>query len=109
MADITHIFPFTDRFPELFARSTKVVEMIPVFFEDKQVATTTINPKGEFPIVLAPAIENLIRKGSISFLPLFDELNRNPDPSKIRVRITGIRLIVRPRERDQRGRAFGMR
>ena len=91
---ITHIFSLKALFPELHERAVKPIAAIPVFCEGRQVAQTSLNAKGEFPIVFPAAIETRIAKGRLSFLPIFEELNRNPDPDKVRLRITGIRVRI---------------
>lgn len=94
---ITHIFCLKELFPELHERAVKPIVAIPVFCEGRQVAQTSLNANGEFPIVLPAAIETKLAKGRLSFLPVFEELNRNPDPEKVRLRITGIRVRITPK------------
>lgn len=91
---IRHIFPLRAIFPELYERAVKPVAAIPVFFDNKQVSKTSLDEKGEFAIVLPYEVERQIGRGRLRYLPLYDELNRNPDPSKIKIRITGIRLTI---------------
>ena len=91
-----HIFPLRTTLPSLFERSVKPISEIPVFFEHHQIAKTTLNANGEFPIVLPAAVEMRIKKNRICFLPLYEELNGNPDPAKVRLRITAIRVRILP-------------
>ena len=91
---IKHIFALKATFPELFDRVDKPVEGIPIFFEGDRVSTASLDEKGEFSIVLPVEIERRIGRNRLRFLPLFEELNRNRDPSKIRLRITGIRMKI---------------
>lgn len=91
-----HIFPLRTTLPSLFERSVKPISEIPVFFEHHQIAKTTLNANGEFPIVLPAAVEMRIKKNRICFLPLYEELNGNRDPAKVRLRITAIRVRILP-------------
>ena len=91
---ISHIFPLQTTFPELFERAVKPIAAIPVFFDDRQVCKASLNANGEFAIILPYDVERQIGKGKLRFLPLYDELNRNLDPSKIKIRITGIRMTI---------------
>ena len=94
---VTHIFSITKIFPELVQRAVTPLSAIPVFFDDRQVAKTSLNKNGEFPIPLPYKVERQIGKGKIYFLPLFENVNRNRDPAKVRHRITGIRLTIASR------------
>jgi hypothetical protein len=89
---ITRIFCLQTTFPELFERSIKPIEDIPVFFDDRTIATTSLNPNGEFPIRFPYSIERKVGRHRHLFVPEYQELNQNPDPAKIKIRITGIRV-----------------
>ena len=89
-----HIFPLRTTLPMLFERSVKPISEIPVFFEHHQIAKTTLNKNGEFPIVLPAEVERTIKKNRLSFLPLYEELNGSRDPNKVRLRITAIRVRI---------------
>lgn len=91
---IKHIFALKATFPELFERVVKPIPGVPVFFEGERVSTTSLDGRDEFPIVLPAKIERMIGKNRLRFVPLFEELNRNRDPSKVRLRITGIRIKI---------------
>ena len=91
---IKHIFRVGVNFPELFERLEKPITGIPVFFEGERVTTTSLDANEEFPIILPYAAERSIGKNRLRFVPLFEEINRNRDPSKIRLRLTGIRMKV---------------
>jgi len=91
---IKRIFALKATFPELFERLDKPIEGIPVFFEGERVSTASLDGKGEFPIILPADVERKVGRNRLRFLPLFEELNRNRDPSKVRLRITGIRMKI---------------
>jgi len=93
---IKHIFPLRTTLPLLFERSVKPIFDIPVFFEQHQIAKTTLNKNGEFPIVLPTEVERAIKKNRLRFLPLYEELNGNRDPNKVRLRITAISVRLLP-------------
>jgi len=93
---VTHVFPIASVFPEFFARLEKpLADNLPVFFKKCRVSTASFSQTGEFRFALPADIETKVSgRYRLSFLPLFEQLNRDSNPAKIKLRLTGIRINV---------------